>query len=159
MRGDDPTDARSPHMRNNMNEEIEMNEAEAADADAGDPLRNVEAENEALRQLVRLQDAREQITARLREAGARSPALLFAQAADELQFDEHGKLVNAAAILSHLKRSYPEQFESIGHAAIDGGAGRGSGSHELTKESLAKMTPAEIARLDWEEVRSVLASR
>ena len=141
-----------------MNEETEMNERETEPAEPGDAVRNIEAENAALRQLVRLQDAREEITARLREAGARSPGLLFAQAADELQFDEEGKLVNAAAILGRLKRSYPEQFEPARPAAIDGGAGTAGRSRELTRESLAKMTPAEIARLDWDEVRSVLAS-
>jgi hypothetical protein len=42
-------------------------------------------------------------------------------------------------------------------ASIDAGAGAASGP-QLTKETLAKMKPAEIAELDWGDVKRVLAS-
>ncbi|MBX7061108.1 MAG: hypothetical protein K1X52_05565 [Pyrinomonadaceae bacterium] len=42
-------------------------------------------------------------------------------------------------------------------ADIDAAAGRRE-EPRLTKEALAKMTQAEIARLDWNEVRRVLSA-
>ncbi|MBA2380237.1 MAG: hypothetical protein H0V76_11755 [Blastocatellia bacterium] len=43
-------------------------------------------------------------------------------------------------------------------ASIDAGAGSGRTPGYLTAESLSRMTAAEIAKLDWEEVRTVLAN-
>ena len=113
------------------------------------------AENEALKSEIRMRAAAYDIETRLARAGARSPKLLSEQAKAGFQFDEEGRLVNAAAMIENLRRSYPEQFSA---PSIDAGAGRNSGP-TLTKEALSQMTPAEIQRLDWAEVRTVLAGR
>ena len=122
-----------------------------------DTLTQLRAENEQLRTTIRLSAAHRQITDELAKAGARSPELLFDSVKADLQFAEDGKVGNAAAIVERLKTNFPEQF---GYerpiASIDAGAGTGGGN-TLTREALAKMKPAEIAALDWAEVRRVLA--
>ena len=115
-----------------------------------------EAENAELRAAVRMSEARELLTGSLRSAGANSPELLFEAVKGEIQFADDGSPANSAAILDLLKRKYPEQFvRDIPAVSIDGGAGRNVPS-PLTREALAKMSPAEIARLDWAAVGSVL---
>ena len=117
------------------------------------------AENEALRRAVREREARDLMTASLAAAGARSPELLFAAAKDLIQFGEDGSPQNAEALVADLKRRFPEQFGAFSpQPPIDGGAGAGGTAPALTKEVLARMTPAEIARLDWAAVRQALAS-
>jgi hypothetical protein len=79
-------------------------------------------------------------------------------AKDDLQFDDEGKLANAAAIVRQMQIKFPEQFgveQATG--SVDGGAGASGRNNTLTKEVLAKMKPAEIAKLDWADVRSVLS--
>ncbi len=116
-------------------------------------------ENETLKTAMKMRDAREQITQSLVKAGAVSPDLLFDSAKTSLQFDGDGKLINGTAILEHLKKTLPEQFRTEKpQGSIDGGAGR-SGTAFLTKESLSRMTAAEIGKLDWQEVRRVLGER
>ncbi len=134
---------------------------EAANAGTDDSVLDIlKAENEQLKNAVRLQSARDEIVRMLGDADAHSPGLLFAYAADMLQFDDDGKLVNAAAITEQLKKTFPEQFgRREPFAAIDGGAGSSGPARYLTKEALAKMTPAEIAKLDWAQVRQVLSGR
>ncbi len=121
-------------------------------------LTRLQAENAELKEAVRVSGAREQITNSLREAGARSPSLLFDSVKSDLQFADDGSLTNAEAIVKRLTKRFPEQLgnETV-HRSIDGGAGRVTGT-PLTKEALGKMTPAEIAKLDWAAVREVLAS-
>lgn len=117
-------------------------------------------ENNHLRETIRVRDAREQIRAALKSVGARYPELLFESAKESLQFGDDGRLENAAAIVGDLKRKFPDQFASQAPiTSIDGGAGAGREPNILTKESLARMSPAEIARLDWADVRQVLSSR
>jgi hypothetical protein len=41
---------------------------------------------------------------------------------------------------------------------IDGGAGRMQPGNILTREALARMKPADIAQLDWDDVRQILSS-
>ena len=118
------------------------------------------AENNALKQMMRLRDAREELTAVLAEKGAKSPGLLFAYAVDDLQFDEEEKLANVSALVRKLERSFPEQFEErIAVPSINGGAGKPNQPAALTRESLEKMRPSEIARLDWNEVKRVLVNQ
>ena len=121
-----------------------------------EPLRK---ENENLRELLRLRDAREQVVGEFQKAGARSPGLLFAQAVDSLQFDGDGRVANAAAMVEKLKREFPEQFGRDVPPSIDAGAGRNSSVSHLTKDTLSRMKPAEIARLDWSEVKRVLTEK
>ena len=118
-------------------------------------MEDLAAENEALKSEIRMRAAAYDIETQLARAGARSPKLLSEQAKAGFQFDEEGRLVNSAAMIENLRRSYPEQFSA---PSIDAGAGRNSGP-TLTKEALSQMTPAEIQRLDWAEVRTVLAGR
>lgn len=127
--------------------ETEMDEAE-----------RLRAENESLRAEMYMRSAIYDIETRLAAAGARSPKLLSIHAKPDLQFDEEGKPINTAAIVEHLRSSFPEQFapEPSG-GSIDGGAGRISGP-TLTKEALSRMSPAEIQRLDWAEVSGVLST-
>jgi len=112
------------------------------------------AENEALKSEIRMRTAAYDIETQLARAGVRRPKLLSEQAKAGFQFDDEGRLVNAAAMIENLRRSYPEQFSAT---SIDAGAGRSSGP-TLTKEALSRMSLAEIRRLDWAEVRTVLAS-
>ena len=98
------------------------------------------------------------IEKRLSAAGARSPGLLAKEAADEFQFGEDGKLADPEALVENLRRSYPEQFgRDVPAGSIDAGAGRNL-APPLTREALSRMTPDEIRQLDWDEVRSALAS-
>ena len=115
------------------------------------------AENDNLKMSLLMRDAREELVKALEKAGARSPLLLFDSAKGDLQFADDGQLINAAAILQHLKNAHPEQFGfEKPTGSVEGGAGNGV-SNYLTKEALARMAPADIAKLDWSEVRNVLA--
>ena len=117
-------------------------------------------ENAQLREMLRIRDARDEITDALRAAGARSPGLLFAGVVGDLQFDADGHVANSAALVEKMKRTYPEQFGRDAAATrIDAGAGGASQARYLTKEMLAKMKPAEIGKLDWADVRSVLSEK
>ena len=55
------------------------------------PLR---AENAQLREMMKIRDAKDEMTEILRAAGARSPGLLFAYAVGDLQFDAEGRVEN-----------------------------------------------------------------
>lgn len=126
----------------------------AIDAEAVDRLT---AENAELKAAIRVAAAKEQITASLAKAGARSPGLLFDAAKGELQFAENGALANSAAIVERLTREFPEQFGVERPSSIDAGAGR-MAAPALTKEALSRMSATEIAKLDWAEVRNVLSA-
>lgn len=124
-------------------------------ATAGGP--DLAIENEQLKETLRIERAHRQITGELARNGARSPELLFDAVRGELQFDDDGAVANAAAIVGKLKASHPEQFGPPTPPSIDAGAGRAV-APPLTREALAKMKPAEIAELDWNEVRRVLSN-
>ena len=115
------------------------------------------AENERLKASIRLRDARDALTAELKEAGARSPDLLFEAAKGDLQFGEDGEVQNAAAIFAMLKRDFPEQFGRPPAVSIDAGAGVANKTPPLTREALAQMTAAQVAKLDWADIKQVLA--
>lgn len=141
-------------------EETTINNQSAASLDEADALAALRAENNELNAVIRMREARDKITASLKTARARSPELMFDAAKESLQFGDDGALENADAIVADLKRKFPEQFgsERVSAPPIDGGAGTGRQHDILTKEALAKMKPAEIARLDWDEVRQVLSA-
>jgi hypothetical protein len=110
-----------------------------------------------LKATIRLSEAHRQITGELSRAGARSPELLFDSVKADLQFADDGGLQNAAAVVQKLRDAHPEQFGT--HApvgSIDAGAGQ-SPTPQLTRDALAKMKPSEIAELDWNDVKRVLA--
>jgi hypothetical protein len=127
------------------------NTDETADAAA------LQAETEQLRAEIRFGAARDSVLEELKRAGARSPRLLFESVKGDLEFDDEGKPANTAAIVGRLKTAFPEQFGSDAPQSIDGGAGVVR-KPSLTREALKRMKPAEIAELDWSEVKRVLAT-
>lgn len=132
---------------------MEKQEDSVSDADDSSQLK---AENEQLKATIRNAAAHRQITGELERVGARSPELLFEAVKGDLQFSPNGAVTNAAAIVERLRRGFPEQFgASVPPVSIDAGAGFAT-TPRLSKESLAKMKPAEIAKLDWEEVKRTL---
>ena len=144
--------------KTNTNEPSQEEETRGSEVPASVPLaEELAAENESLKTIIRVRDARDDLTAALKRTGARSPSLLFAYAVDDLQFDGEGKLANREAIVAKLKNSFPEQFTAEVPRSVDGGAGTAQRVSPLTKETLARMSPAEIAKLDWADVRRVLS--
>jgi hypothetical protein len=109
--------------------------------------------------MIRLRDARDEITGALAAAGARSPALLFSYAVDEMQFDGDGRVANAAALVEKLRKELPEQFARTPAKPIDAAAGGQPETTIVTKEALAKMKPEEVAKLDWAIVRRALSEK
>lgn len=123
-------------------------------------IEKLRTENTALQDSLRMRDARDDLNRLLHAAGARSPELLFAAAKDNLQFSDNGKVENAAAIVEHLKSTFPDQFGiNKPDRSIDGGTGSSSPTRLLTAEILSKMTPAEIQKLNWDDVRQVISDR
>jgi hypothetical protein len=116
------------------------------------------AENEDLKFSLKLNEARAEIADALKAAGARSPGLLFSAAKDSLEFDDNGGVTNTEAIVGELKQRFPEQFTQASLPSIDGGAGTQNGNSGLSKEALSRMSPDEIAQLDWTLVKQALAS-
>ena len=114
-------------------------------------------ENRSLKAELHMRTAAYDIETRLAKAGARTPDLIVESAKGSFQFDDNGKLTNPDAILDDLKRRYPEQFAGEKIPSIDATAGR-TQRPTITKEALARMTPAEIQRLDWNEVRAALSA-
>ena len=136
---------------------IEASPPEAISADA-EAVGKLQAENAELKAAMHMSEARAVVMAALTKAGARSPDLLFDAVKGDLQFTDDGRLENKSAILERMKAKFPEQFGyEKPTASIDGGAGHGGGI-TLTREALTKMRPAEIAALDWADVRRVLAA-
>jgi len=133
-----------------MNEEITT---EAPEQLMLPGMEELAAENAELKSQLHMRAATYDVEARLTRAGARSPGLLAERARESFQFSDEGELSNAEAVIEHLKRTWPEQFTP---ASIDASAGR-TAHPTLTKEALARMSPAEIQRLDWNEVKSALA--
>lgn len=126
----------------------------ASDSDRAPSIEELAQENEQLKAEIRMRSAVYNIESRLITAGAKSPGLLTDRAKESFQFSDEGDLTNAEAVVEHLRRTFPEQFTA---ASIDATAGR-TVRPTLTKEALARMTPAEIQRLDWAEVKATLAS-
>jgi hypothetical protein len=129
-------------------------------------LDQLKAENEALKKQLQEQTAHASLKDKLKQAGARTPQLLLGAAKDALKFTVAGELENAVEIIEALKEKFPEQFGTTNNAlatapavpSIDAGAGRTS-TPMLTREALAKMTPAQIAELNRDDVRRVLSSK
>ena len=121
-------------------------------------LADLAAENARLKTAVQLAEARATLTGELARSGARSPELLFELTKSRLEFDDDGLPANASALITHLRETYPEQFHSAIPGRIDGGAGVIQPSR-LTRDALSRMSPDEIARLDWSEVRRALETK
>lgn len=141
-----------------MKRENKNNEQPLEVADEGQERERLLAENEQLKTTLRLGQAHRQITGELAKAGARSPELLFDAVKESLQFAETGEVQNAKALVADLTKRFPEQFgvQASLLTSIDGGAGA-TPIPQLTREALKGMKPAEIAELDWADVRRVLS--
>ncbi len=146
-----------------MNDEIQTNEGEAAEQNSAESsessveVEQLRRENEELKQTARMNAARGLLTQELTNANARSPGLLFETVRADIQFDDRGEPLNTAALVADLRSKFPEQFGADRSASIDAAAGVGTRPNFLSAETLSRMTPQEIARLDWNEVRSVLS--
>ena len=141
-----------------MNDE-EINESthHGADEPHTDEFAALIAENEQLKSEIRLNNAQRLLTDELALVGARSPRLMFDAVRGELQFGLDGQLEDTSALVEGLKQRFPEQFGNVAsRQSIDAGAGVAN-RPQLTRAALARMKPAEIAELDWTEVRRVLA--
>ncbi len=122
-------------------------------------LDELRRENEELKQNARIRTARDLMTTELNQTGARSPGLMFDSVIADIQYDDTGGPINIAALIANLKTRFPEQFGGgTASGSIDAGAGSGARPNFLTPETLARMKPNEIAKLDWAEVRSVLSN-
>jgi hypothetical protein len=119
---------------------------------------SLRAENERLKTTMRNAAAHRQITGELGRIGARSPELLFEFVKADLQFADDDAVINAAAIVDKLRRQFPEQFGTQTVAGIDAAAGQAQ-PRRLSKEALGRMTAAEIAALDWNDVKRVLSQQ
>lgn len=120
-----------------------------------------DAEIKTLKQSIQLRDAKDEVVAALTKEGAKGTDLMWKAIKGELEFDEKtGKVTNLKDLIKDLKADYPDSFgEPKPGQTIDGGAGQDPSGTKLTKEKLAKMTPAEIKELDWEEVKKVMAGK
>ena len=137
-------------------ENVPVSSVDPTTASGGSDIERLQAENEQLRTTIRLQQAHRQITGELAKAGARSPELLFDAIKGERKFGTRGQIEDPKALIESIAARFPEQFGFEQPASIGAGAGTGGGNM-LTREALAKMTPAEVVRLDWADVRRVLA--
>lgn len=119
----------------------------------------LQREADELRQQIRLRDARDYFITHLQKLGARSPQLLFAAIERQLEFDESGKVRNTDDLIAELKHEYPEQFGAkvVPVPSVNAGAG-GEQTPALTLEKLQRMSPDEIKRLDWEQVKAVMSA-
>lgn len=119
----------------------------------------LQREADELRQQIRLRDARDYFITHLQKLGARSPQLLFAAIERQLEFDESGKVRNTDDLIAELKHEYPEQFGAkvVPVPSVNAGAGAAE-SPALTLEKLQRMSPDEIKRLDWEQVKAVMSA-
>ena len=136
-------------------------DAVPTDINPPDPeTERLRAENIELKRAIRTRDARNRLNELLNAAEAHSPELLIESVAGDLQFSDAGELENAAALVDRLKRRFPEQFGRRTNAAsIDAGAGTSAPRQLISAETLSRMTPAQIQKLDWAEVRQVLSER
>ena len=129
-----------------------------------DDLDDLRTQNESLRSELRLLSARDTLLSALTDQNARSPQLLFDASVTRFEFDDTGALTNTDALINGLRQKFPEQFVTEEPEQppvippVHAGAGRDRPQQTLTREALAKMTPQEIARLDWNDVKQVLSS-
>lgn len=136
-----------------------MNDENKNTEQTPDETETLRQENEQLKAQMRRREARDDLTAQFTAAGAISPELLFDLAGDRIEFDSDDKPLNTADLVAAFKKDFPEQFAGKAAAEpIDAGSGRHDKTAFLTAEALAKMTPAEIQRLDWADVRQALSN-
>ncbi|MFZ1702142.1 MAG: hypothetical protein WBO10_06255 [Pyrinomonadaceae bacterium] len=147
--------AQEPTNPSNIEETNDQPPATAGGTD----LTDLQTENANLKAAIRLKDARAAVTEELGKSGARSPELLWDALAGEIEFDDTDAGANIDSLIAKAREKYPEQFTPTSvTGSIDGGAGQ-TATARLTREALKRMTPSEIAELDWEEVKRVLAAR
>ena len=117
------------------------------------------AETEELRNQLRERDARDAVKDEAAKLGVKNPAAIYKIVKDELEYDDKGNVSNLADVIESAKADFPELFDTKPNQSIDAGAGTTGTGDVLTKEKLAKMTPAEINALPWEDVQKVLTAK
>lgn len=138
-------------------EAVETAEAESEKPDTGEAvIAQLREENEKLRTSIRMASAHRQITAELTRIGARSPELLFDAVRQQIEFADSGEAANTAALIDGLKKRFPEQFEAEPRPGMIDAAAGSTAQPPLSREALARMTPTQIAALDWEAVKRTL---
>lgn len=145
-----------------MNTEHNNDTQQPSPVGDGPSLDDLRAENARLKDTLRMRDAHDDLVHKLKKAGARTPKLLFEAAKHALKFTAEGLLENASETIEDLRGRFPEQFRSDIYEHGSSGIGAGSGQAArpaLTREALARMSTAEIAKLDWSEVQRVLKAK
>ncbi len=137
-------------------------EKKATDAEARTKLSEEEratAEIQELRTQIRTRDARDAIVTEAAKLGVTNPNMLYKLVGSDIEFDAKGAVTNLKELLDNAKAEYPELFATKKpHGSADGGAGSGGGGRTLTKESVAKMSHAEI-NANWDDVQKFLAGQ
>ncbi len=106
-----------------------------------------------------MRDAKDDVVAALEKAGTKATGLMWNAIKGDLEFDDKGKLTNLDSLVKDLQAEYPEQFGIPKPGESIDAAGKPVGGNALTKEKLAKMTPTEISKLPWDEVKKVMAAQ
>lgn len=124
-------------------------------------LEKIKKENEELREANRLRDAKDSVVEALTKAGGRSNELLWKAIKDDLEFDDKGNVKNLDTLLTSLKTDYADQFgEPKPGETIDGGAGgEAANAGKLTAAQLEKMTPQEVSKLPWDDVKAAMTAK
>lgn len=117
------------------------------------------AEMDDLRLQIKERDARDAVNVAAAKLGVKNSSLVYKLVKDDLEFDDKGKISNLAEVFDSAKTEYPDLFDTKPNQSIDAGAGTTKTGDVLTKEKLAKMTPAEINALDWNDVQKVLTAK
>lgn len=115
------------------------------------------AENATLRTRVREMAASQALNAALEKAGVTATSLVTKALIADVQFDDADAPVNVAALIAKARGEFPAVFRSDAANGIDARVASPP-PERLTREMLKKMSPAEIAKLDWEQVRAALSA-
>lgn len=129
-------------------EPIETLEAETPD---------LAAENAVLRTRVREMAASQALNAALEKAGVAATSLVTKALIADVQFDDADAPVNVAALIAKARGEFPDVFRNDAVNGIDARVASPP-PESLTREMLKKMSPAEIAKLEWEQVRAALSA-
>lgn len=160
----DPPAPEKTYTKAELDRELEKarkaSDKAAIDAAAKAKLSDDEKKDATIAELqagLRMRDAKDSVSVALEKAGAKATGLMWNAIKGDLEFDDKGKLTNLDSLVKDLQADYPDQFGIAKPGESIDAAGKTQAGEKLTKEKLAKMTPAEINTLDWEEVKKVMA--
>jgi hypothetical protein len=116
------------------------------------------AENEQLRGRLREMTASQMLTDALENAGTAACGLVAKALLGEVQYDDAGTPQNIAALVAKARNEFPAVFRTTRPDGIDAG-NQAPPPRRVTREMLKQMPAAEIAKLDWDDVRSALSAK